>query len=1103
MERHPKHRPIFRRLVFLFLLAGTLSLTPALGAAEKFQAFSKIKLPGKFVKDLHRFRNELWVATSGGVVRYNLEDGGQTTYKTGNGLAANFVNQVYATDEEVWFATPKGLSRLNRQTGKFATFTRAGKELADDDVRAVIVDGDNVWVGTRLGVNRYQKSLNKWSTVDALSGMFITEISDFLVEQDRLWVAGRGGISAYDKGQGIWETFDQGLIAPVVTSLSSYGGFVYCGTLGGGLARFSKETGLFESFGSEDGLVDDQVLGLAPDGQYLWLQTFSGISRFDVSKDIVSKNFTGKQGLTEISVNAGVVYGNKLFVGTDGGGLNILEKDHHEVALSPRSGYSKKGQISFYATNFSTKEGKDVENLKLSYRPQGLVGEWQTKGLQAASGWQGQDKLVATLNTKGLSAGGYSLKMESRIEDGPVNTMVGSFTVDNTRPALDLNLKKPKAGEKVVKLRGTFVEDNLKSIEIRFSGTNKVITPEINYSQFDFTFNYTLGWGDIIIKATDLGMNESTLKQPFLIDDKDPVVKPKKDYDFSELKGVKEIPITGVVIERNLESVIVNPGQIKADITRVGLDKWEFSAKAPVKYEGNLTFSVFAFDQSGREGKAEVTVKFYAEETEILVDDNKILNFTLKDEAVLSGSLIGPLLKEFYIFHPGKNQKYPIKVDVKENKSTGITTKNWEVKVPLQAGKNELQLVAVHKQTNEKVSDIYIIERGEGRPVARVDPEDRFFKSNEVTVTGRIEPGVEKVFVQNKPARVDRGKGTFAGKAKIKEGVNSVSIRSVDELGRVTRRKVDLVLDREAPKLRVRPLPGQTSVKELPVEGTVKDLGLESLIVTPGGRVLELDPEQNKFKAVVNLKPGLNRVEVKAVDQSGNRSSKEFYIEWSEKYPRLTYNATADQLALIQQLKEEIEQLKEQLAAKGPMGPVKFGTPKVALPKSNSLHFVPFKLKNSGSLADLSNRYFGSPTGARLIASFNRSSSAKTINRRGQILVPTPNLYRFVSRNRRHYGKMINIAASSFAREGAGKSLSRYRGHIIREMRHRRMLSRLKSRGSYQALYLRDGSVMLLTKSGLGTGRAALKRELRRSRRRSGMVASFSGTSLYFSVVRL
>jgi len=310
------------RIFTLFFLAASFQIQ----AAEKFFPLQGVNLPSKYIKDLKIFGDNLWIATAAGAVRYNIKTKAQKLYNKRQGLADNFINSIYVDAKDVWFATPKGLSKLNKRTGRVVSYTRRGKELNDDDVRSIIVDGDDVWVGTSLGVSRFQTKLNRWSTVDALQGLFLSEISSFVNDGNKLWLSGRGGIASYDKGQSIWETFDQGLNAEVVTSLVNFGDALFLGTEGGGLNKFSKDTGLFEAFTSSDGLIDDNILGLTPDGKYLWLETFSGVSRFDMSKDIFNKNYSAKQGLTEISTYVGVIYGNQVYIGTDGGGVNLLNK---------------------------------------------------------------------------------------------------------------------------------------------------------------------------------------------------------------------------------------------------------------------------------------------------------------------------------------------------------------------------------------------------------------------------------------------------------------------------------------------------------------------------------------------------------------------------------------------------------------------------------------------------------------------------------------------------------------------------------------------------------------------------------------------------------
>src|SRR4030042_2294090 len=106
----------------------------------KWAIFTSVRsVNGLLIKD-----NDLWCATTGGVVRLNTLDDTYLTYTTHDGLVSNNVNDVAKDDEgNLWFATSAGVSCYNGDS--WETFTEEAG-LIDNYVNAVFHDRqDNLW----------------------------------------------------------------------------------------------------------------------------------------------------------------------------------------------------------------------------------------------------------------------------------------------------------------------------------------------------------------------------------------------------------------------------------------------------------------------------------------------------------------------------------------------------------------------------------------------------------------------------------------------------------------------------------------------------------------------------------------------------------------------------------------------------------------------------------------------------------------------------------------------------------------------------------------------------------------------------------------------
>ena len=109
------------------------------------------------INDLLPVGDDLWVATDGGVLRWNSTERAWETYSAEHGLVGNWVVNTVVVDGEgaPWFGTYSGASRFDGQT--WTTYT-AEEGLVDNQVHAIAVDGEGaLWFGTKgSGLSRFR-----------------------------------------------------------------------------------------------------------------------------------------------------------------------------------------------------------------------------------------------------------------------------------------------------------------------------------------------------------------------------------------------------------------------------------------------------------------------------------------------------------------------------------------------------------------------------------------------------------------------------------------------------------------------------------------------------------------------------------------------------------------------------------------------------------------------------------------------------------------------------------------------------------------------------------------------------------------------------------
>jgi len=304
------------------------SLLPEQKEALRFAHF---RVGNRNVKGMYADGNTVWVGTSGGVIRYDLLTDQYKLFDVANGsLLSNGVFHVSKLDERIVVGTyGGGLSLYNLQTKTWKNYN-IPDGLADQFVYDVqkVASGD-VWIATWSGVNQVINgeldNPDKWiiHDVENTQGGLPNEWV-YGLEEDKdgvMWFATEKGLAQFKNGQ--WRNWqhehglgaayelvkddiafkqdpskasdhharqkvEQGMSRVNVAYNPNYivslkvdrNGIVWCGTWGGGLARFDGES--WRNFTVKDGLPANHVfmLDLDKEGQ-LWMGTSHGLAKLN------------------------------------------------------------------------------------------------------------------------------------------------------------------------------------------------------------------------------------------------------------------------------------------------------------------------------------------------------------------------------------------------------------------------------------------------------------------------------------------------------------------------------------------------------------------------------------------------------------------------------------------------------------------------------------------------------------------------------------------------------------------------------------------------------------------------------------------------------
>lgn len=249
---------------------------------------------------------KIWTATTEGVYRYDplTEKANQYKYNPANadGLPQKEIYYVLEDSHQtIWIATLNYLSKLiDVDRGIFQHFRYQTDFVTNDEVKPIIYQDTqgNFWVGTKDGLKKFDPLLKKFKS--------------------------------YSNDPSKSNSLNNNSIKSICADPHQPNKYLWIGTAGGGLNRFDFDDESFTHFTEANGLPNNVVYGILPDGNgNLWLSTNKGLSKFSL-KDFSFRNFDVRDGLQSNEFNSGAYFrsksGEMFFGGING--LNYFYPNH-------------------------------------------------------------------------------------------------------------------------------------------------------------------------------------------------------------------------------------------------------------------------------------------------------------------------------------------------------------------------------------------------------------------------------------------------------------------------------------------------------------------------------------------------------------------------------------------------------------------------------------------------------------------------------------------------------------------------------------------------------------------------------------------------------
>jgi ligand-binding sensor domain-containing protein len=343
--------------------------TPAV-VTGKWQTFSN----GSDVLDLLVNGNEVWAATTGGVVCWNIQDGTNRKYTTLDGLAGNSVRKIVRdTQGNIWVTgTVDGVSRFDGN--QWQTFTTENGLVSNDVITLAADKKGGIWVSAFWGVSYFDgKQWSSYSNIDpdeiVIGGSNpmkdsknLTFIDMELSAVDVIFIDSRGNtwFSSRSKGttryDGInWKAYTEadGLSKGGVSAFfEDKTGSLWVGSASGTVSRMKGDQ--WEVFTISEKIPRAYVQNIAQDSNGdIWVSSYPDVVvRYDGAS---WRNFTNEDGLPDNKVKLFFKDKNDILCAVTASGLSRYEggawrpfTDKEKLSGTVRSvGKDDKGNLWF------------------------------------------------------------------------------------------------------------------------------------------------------------------------------------------------------------------------------------------------------------------------------------------------------------------------------------------------------------------------------------------------------------------------------------------------------------------------------------------------------------------------------------------------------------------------------------------------------------------------------------------------------------------------------------------------------------------------------------------------------------------------------------
>jgi ligand-binding sensor domain-containing protein len=412
---------------------------------------------------------KIWIASQNGINILNRKTNRFSYLKhipgNANSMLDNNTQYIFIDSKDnVWFGyVNSGLSMYNPETKEFTHYKYERNDtssLQSNSINCITEDKKGfIWVGVNNGLHRinpYNSEINTFQNNpednESLSNNMV-----YVVYEDNdgeLWAGTYNGLNLLNRKTGKFEIFKHepnnknSLTLNKIFSIyqDKKNGYLWVGTMGGGLNRYDKKTKEFKHYTERENLPNNVVYATLEDKLgNLWVSTNFGLAQFNTEEERFVV-YDVQDGLQSYEFNLGAAYtlktGEMLF-----GGLNGFNIFHPEEIK--RNQQTPEIVISSYKVlnEYQNNELNNGDTLKLPFNENFISFEFaaldytnpeknQYKYIleRFDKEWNFADASRAIAEYTKVSPGTYKLKIIGSNNDGVWNEEGFNLTIIITPP---------------------------------------------------------------------------------------------------------------------------------------------------------------------------------------------------------------------------------------------------------------------------------------------------------------------------------------------------------------------------------------------------------------------------------------------------------------------------------------------------------------------------------------------------------------------------------------------------------------------------------------------------------------------------------------------